>query len=137
MGFTGRSLLCLALAVLALPLSAANFSGKWALTRQPSPGGGRGGSATILVLNQVGDQVTGSVSPPIGVSTGSPTYTDVLDGKVDGDTISFYLWTGLDKPVKNYYRGKLSDSEIVFTITLDAAGQTSAPPVQMTAKRVP
>ena len=137
MSFAGRSLLCVAAAVLAMPLSAANFSGKWALSRQAGSGGGRPGAATILVLNQVGNEVTGSVSPPRGESTGSPTYTDVLDGKVDGDTISFYFWTGLDKPVRNHYRGKLSDSGILFTVTLDAAGQSGAPPQQISAKRVP
>jgi len=115
-------------AMVALPLTAANFSGKWLFTRQ---GGGRGNPPVVVTLNQIGSEVTGSLAPPRGNSTGSPAYTDVLGGKVDGDTISFYLWTGLDKPVKNFYQGKLAGEEILFTLTVD--GRT----FQVTAKRVP
>lgn len=126
-----------AVILLALPLAAANISGKWELTRQ---GPGRPRAPVILVLNQVGDKLTGSLSPPRGVSTGSPANVDVWAGKVEGDTVSFQLWTGLDKPVKNLYQGKITGDEIVFTVTLDPA---TDPPAnqprtfQVTAKRVP
>ena len=135
-----KSLLSIAIAALAVPLSAANFSGKWLFTRQVGPGGGRGPAPTVVVLNQVGNELTGSVAPPRGNSTGSPANSEVLGGRVEGETISFYLWTGFDKPVKHCYQGKLSGDEIVFTVTVDAAGQTEASPprpFQVTAKRIP
>jgi hypothetical protein len=93
----------------------------------------------VVTLNQVGNELSGSIGLPRGNSTGSPANVDVFGGKVDGDTIWFYLWTGLDKPVKNLYEGKLNGDEILFTVTLDAAGQ--APPsmprsFQVTAKRI-
>ncbi len=130
-------LICLAIA--AVPLSAANFSGKWLFTRAGSTGG-RGSAAMVVILNQVGNELTGSISPPRGNSTGSPANVDVLGGKVDGDAVSFYLWTGLDKPVRNIYEGKLNGDEIVFTVTLDPAVQTAANAprsFQVSAKRIP
>jgi hypothetical protein len=141
---SARTLL-LALAVTALPLSAANFSGKWLLTRQQGAGGatgggGRGPAPVVVTLNQIGNEVSGSITPPRGNSTGSPANMDVFGGKVDGDTISFYLWTGLDKPVKNMYEGKLNGDEITFTVTLDPAAQVAANmprSFQVIAKRVP
>ena len=129
--------LLLAFVSLALPLSAANVSGKWLLTRQAT--GGRGTPPMVVTLNQVGNELSGSISPPRGNSTGSPANVDVLGGKVDGDTVSFYLWTGLDKPVKNFYQGNLNGDEILFTVTLDAAGQAPASmprSFQVTAKRI-
>jgi len=120
-----KPILCM---LLALPLAAANFSGKWLLTRQ---GGGRGNPPVVVTLNQVGSEVTGSLEPPRGNSTGSPAYVEVLGGKADGDGISFYIWTGLDKPVKNFYQGKLAGEEISFTVT--AEGRT----FQVTGKRIP
>jgi hypothetical protein len=115
-----------ALTIFASHAIAANFSGKWAITRAA----GRGTTTTILLLNQSGNEITGEITPPRGVSTGSPAYTEVLGGKVEGDTVSFYLWTGFDKPVKAVYQGKLSGDEISFTITVDDR------PTQATAKRV-
>ena len=111
------------LAVLLLgfatcPAFAVNFSGKWAI--QPATGarGGRGGP-TILVLNHVGDEVTGTISGRVDAGTGSPVNTEVLGGKVEGDVLSFYVWTGTDQPAKTTYRGTMSATgdEIQFTVT--------------------
>jgi hypothetical protein len=135
----GAKTLLLGLFVVAVPLSAANFSGKWLFTRQINTGG-RGGAPMVVTLNQVGNELTGSLSPPRGNSTGSPANVDVFGGKVDGDTVSFYLWTGLDKPVRNFYQGKLNGDEIVFTVTVDPAVQTAANAprsFQVSAKRIP
>jgi hypothetical protein len=132
-------LIVFSLVIVAFPLGAANFSGKWLLTRQTGAGG-RGPAPTLVTLNQVGSDLTGSVTPPRGNSTGSPANVDILGGKVDGETITFYLWTGLDKPVKNIYQGKLAGDEIVFTVTVDPVLQTGNNAVrsfQVTAKRVP
>lgn len=113
-----RRLAVLLLGFAAIPAFAANFSGKWAI--QPATGarGGRGGP-TILVLNHVGNEVTGTISGRENAGTGSPVNTEVLGGKVEGDVLTFYVWTGTDQPAKTTYRGTLSASgdEIQFTIT--------------------
>ena len=129
----------LSFAILASPLWGANFSGKWLLTRQAATGS-RAPAAIVITLNQVGKEVTGSITPPRGDSTGSPDNVDVYGGKVEGDTISFYLWTGRDKPVKNKYEGKLNADEITFTVTLDTSSQAAGDTprsFEVIAKRIP
>ena len=104
-------------AAASIPALAANFSGKWAL-QNPMGRGGRGG-ATVLTLNQVGDQVTGTITLRIDAGTNSPVNNEIWGGKVAGDTLSFYVWTGTDQPAKTSYRGTMSASgdQIVFTVT--------------------
>ena len=104
----------LLLGLAAMPAFAVNFSGKWAL-----PGGGRGGP-TILTLNHVGSEVTGSISGRGGNGgSGAPVNTEVLGGKVEGDVLTFYVWTGNDQPLKTTYKGTMSPSgdEIQFMVT--------------------
>jgi hypothetical protein len=115
-------------------LHAENFSGKWAM-----PAGGRGGSV-IFVLNQVGNDVYGTVTPPGDPGTGAPRTQEILDGKVSGGVITFYIWTGNDVPAKQMYKGVMSDDQITFEITGGAGRRgggrgpaNTAPPV---AKRV-
>jgi hypothetical protein len=129
------------MSVAAVSASAANFSGKWAIQ---APGRGeRGGPQTILVLNQVGKEVTGTISARSTAGLGSPLNTEVLGGIVEGDTISFYVWSGSDEPVKRAYKGTLSGEETIeFTITGgQAAGGDNSPgrgpssPQKITAKR--
>lgn len=105
------------LAIASIPVLAANFSGKWAL-RDANGRGGRGGP-TVLTLNQVGDTVTGTISLRIDAGSNSPVNNEIWGGRVAGDTLSFYVWTGADQPVKTSYRGTLSASgdEIVFTVS--------------------
>lgn len=102
------------LAGVAVSAPPANFSGKWAIE---TPGrGGRAGQ-TVLVLNQVGKAVTGTITTRSDVGTGSPVNTEILGGIAEGDTISFYVWTGTDQPVKTMYKGTMSGEEITFTVT--------------------
>jgi hypothetical protein len=105
------------LVIAGLPAFAANFSGKW-MIEPPAGRGGRGGP-TILVLNQVGNEVTGTVSARGNIGSGSPAYTELFGGKVEGDVISFYAWTGSDEPVKTVYRGVMAPNgeEMKLTIT--------------------
>ena len=134
--------LSLLLGLFTLAASDSNFSGKWvidAANRGPMR------QSTTLILNQTGNEVTGSISSRIDEGSASPVYTEILDGKVDGDTIRFYVWTGLDRPVKAHYEGTLSGEEIKFTVTGGApesgglAGPSAVPGQsaqrQITAKR--
>jgi hypothetical protein len=125
------------LGAVAIAASAVNYSGKWALGNAA----GRGGQ-TILVLNQVGQEVTGTIGARIDAGAGTPVNNEVLGGIVDGDTITFYVWTGRDQPVKTYYKGTMSGEEtITFMVTGGPAGGGfgggggQAGPRQVTAKR--
>jgi hypothetical protein len=134
-----RSLAALiVLAAAALPAAPANFSGKWAL--QAAGGRGGFGGATILTLTQTGQEVTGTISVRIDAGTNSPVNDEIWGGKADGDTVTFYVWTGTDQPVKTTYTGIMAASgdEITFTVTGDrgaAAGRGQTGPRQITAKR--
>jgi hypothetical protein len=129
------------LAAACLPAVAANFSGKWAI--QGNAGGGSG-NKTVLTLNQVGGEVTGTVEAPAEAWTNSPLNNGIWRGKVEGNTLSFYVWTGMDQPAKANYRGTMSASgdEIVFTVTRAATAESGSPgssaasTQQMTARRI-
>ncbi|MGQ9633139.1 MAG: hypothetical protein ACUVXB_02740 [Bryobacteraceae bacterium] len=136
-------LLCLLLAIAPLSVWAANFSGSWAL-QVPRPGRASQMETLYLTLNQVGNTVSGHVRAAVPPYSGSPLNTEIWDGKVEGDTISFYVWTGQDRPAKVHYKGILSGEEIQFTITGDAPsfnirGELSPPaaPRKGIARRVP
>lgn len=114
-----KTLICgVLLAAAAIPAWAVNFSGKWALQSPAGRGGGRGGP-TILILTQVGKIVTGTISVRIDAGSNSPVNAEIWDGKVEGDALSFYVWTGTDQPAKTTYTGTMpaSGDEIVFTVT--------------------
>jgi hypothetical protein len=74
----------------------------------------------VLTINQVGTEVSGELSGGGGGGgTTAPINNEIWDGKVAGQTISFYVWRGNDKPVKTFYRGQLNaeGDEIAFTVT--------------------
>lgn len=111
-----RTLFCaVMLAGLAAVASAANFSGKWAI--QSAAGRGGRGGPTILTLNHAGNEVTGTLTQRTDAGSGSPVGQEIMFGKVEGDTLTFYVWVGGDEPVKQTYRGTLSGDEITFTVT--------------------
>ena len=142
------TMMCL-FAGLAMAVQPANFSGKWVIQPTAGRGGGRG-SPTVLVLNQAGADVTGTITVRIDPGTSSPLNTEVMGGKVDGDKITFYVWTGTDQPVKAMYTGTMSAAgdEIIFTVTGGRgapggfggpvggrAAQSNGPPPPIVAKR--
>ncbi len=135
------TILCALLGISALSAFGVNFSGKWAL--ETAGRGGRGGAPTIVVLNQVGNEVTGSITARSDAGTGSPVNTEVLGGVVEGDTLSFYVWTGTDQPVKTFYKGVMSGEDAIeFTVTGGpvgggnyALGRGQAAAQKVTAKR--
>jgi len=111
------------LSVLLIPSFTANFSGKWVIEGQAKAPAQAG---NILILNQTGNEVTGSMSARTDVSNASPVNTEILDGLVDGDTLKFYVWTGVDRPVKAFFKGTLTGDEIKFTVTVGTAAPVSA-----------
>lgn len=131
-------ILCFSVLLFTLAARADNVSGKWVIE---TPGRGGQMQRTILVLNQTGQLVTGTISSGANPGTASPVHDDIYGGKVDGDTISFYVWRGSDRPWKENYKGTLSGDTISFTITSNrpATGQAGpgrqTGPIQATAKR--
>ena len=110
--------------------SALNCSGRWVFV---APGRGRQMQRITLLLNQVGNDVDGTISSRVDAGSGSPSNTEILDGRVENDIITFYVWTGRDRPVKAYYKGALSNDEINFTVTGGSSEQGA--PKEFTAKR--
>lgn len=120
--------------------SAANFSGKWTMEMTDRPPGRM--ARMEVLLNQVGSEVNGSINLPGGLGSGSPTGSEIYGGKAEGDTLTFYVWTGEDKPVKMVFQGTLAGEEIRFTVTgspvrFDVRGERMEPPGprQVTARR--
>ena len=105
---------------LLIAASAVSVSGRWAMQTTQAAGGGTQQAQTLyLVLNQVGTVVRGQLvsSSSRSSSAASPSHTDVWDGKVEGDVITFYVWAGRDQVVKTYYKGVISGEQITFTVT--------------------
>ncbi len=116
-----------------------NVSGKWIMDVPARAGQTR---RVTLILNHVGGEVTGTITAAGRPSSASPVYTEVLGGRVRGDTVSFYVWEGTDRPAKVIYEGKILGDEITFVITggpitYDARGNPNPPPGprKVTARR--
>jgi hypothetical protein len=100
------TLLGLSMTASIIAAHAADLTGKWA---------SGGGSGTIFTFDGNGDQFTGKIS-----------YQDrvykIVDGALDGDSISFFVLHDADwdeevkanggKPFRNTAKGTISDDEI-------------------------
>lgn len=92
--------------LLAMAAFAADVTGKWTAEVQ-----GRGGNTQTVTMNLKADgsALTGTVSGRNGDS-------QITNGKVDGDTISFTVVREFQgNSVKINYTGKVSGDEIKFT----------------------
>jgi hypothetical protein len=111
----------LGLAVLFLALGsltalAADFNGKWTATVE-SP---RGAQTITFDFHVDGAKLTGKVTTPRGD-------TDIADGKIDGDTISFAQVMNRDgNEFKITYTGKADGDTIKFTRQYGAANDRPA-----------
>lgn len=132
-------LVSIVFACAAVAASGVNFSGKWVIE---TPGRGGQMTQTVLVLNHVGDEVMGTIGAGArgNVSSGAPSSgAEILDGKVEGGTIHFYVWGGRsDRPSKTFYEGTMSGDEITFTVTGSGSGfggRGQSGPRELTARR--
>lgn len=109
--------------LLAVAAWAAGVSGKWT-AQMP----GRGGETREVTfdLKADGAALTGSVSNPRGA-------TDISDGKVDGDTVSFSVVREFNgNQMKMNYTGKVEGDQIHFKVERDGGQGRSR---EFTAKR--
>ena len=105
---------------------AADFNGKWTGDVQ-----GRNGNTQTLTFDfhVDGATLTGKVTTPRGD-------TDISNGKIDGDNISFEQVMNFNgNSVTISYKGTADGDTIKFTRTFGAAGDR--PPQEFVAKRAP
>jgi hypothetical protein len=95
---------------------AADVTGKWTAEMQ-----GRNGNTMTINMNFKADgaKLTGTVS-------GRNGDTDISDGKVDGDNVSFTVVREMGgNQMKQNYKGKLDGDTIHFTVTMEGGAMTS------------
>lgn len=115
----------LALALLIFTFSAvtalaADVTGKWTGTVETP----RGTQNITFDFHVDGASLTGKVTTPRGES-------DISDGKIDGDNISFTQAVSFNgNDFKINYAGKVDGDQIKFTRTMG-----DRPPVEFTASR--
>lgn len=120
--------LLLGLCLVSLACFAADVTGKWT-AEMP----GRGGQTQQMTINLKadGNTLTGTVGGPRGD-------TDISDGKIDGDTITFSVVREFNgNSMKMNYTGKVSGDTIQFKV--EREGGQARPgrggPREFTAKR--
>ncbi|HXB73102.1 MAG TPA: hypothetical protein VNY05_33000 [Candidatus Acidoferrales bacterium] len=120
------------LLVASFALMAADVSGKWTF-EQPGRGGGPGRPVTIT-LKQDGAKLTGSV-PGFGRGGGDPPPpSEIMDGKVDGNNVSFSVKREMNgNTMVTKYEGTLDGDSMKLKITRD--GQNGPQTTEVTAKR--
>lgn len=105
---------------------AADVTGKWTYEMQ-----GRNGNTMTSTLNlkQDGDKLTGTVS-------GRNGDTDITDGKVDGDTISFKVVREFNgNQMTSSYKGKVDGDTIHFSMSMEGGNMGGGQPRTFDAKR--
>ena len=119
------SMLATALAMAVVSLSAADVTGKW--TAQVPGRDGQTREQTFT-LKADGEKLTGTVSGMQGNDA------EIKEGTVKGDDIAFKVVRNFQgQDVTLLYKGKVSGSEIKFSLTRDGG---DAPAREFTAKRV-
>jgi hypothetical protein len=119
------------LLVLAFAAVAADVTGKW-IAEQPGRQGGPP-RQTTFTLKADGMKLTGTVTAP-GRQGAEPTTTEITNGKVDGNNISFEVKRTMGgNEVVSKYEGTLSGDELKLKTTRPS--QDGPVPVEMTAKR--
>ena len=104
--------------VFAFAVMAADVSGKWTF-EQPGRGGNPGRPVTIT-LKQDGAKLTGQV-PGMGRGGDTPPPpTEVTDGKVDGNNVSFTVKREFNgNTMVTKYEGVVNGDEMKLKITRD------------------
>jgi len=114
---------CAVLTLAAAQLQAADPSGTWTWTQAGRNGGNE--RKISLKLKAEGDKLTGKLSAP--GRQGAPTDTDITDGKVKGDEISFTVTREVNgNKMSSKYNGKVSGDAIKGKIETERNGNTNS-----------
>jgi hypothetical protein len=120
------------LLVVAIGAFAADVSGKWTY-EQPGRGGNPGRPVTIT-LKQDGAKLTGQVPGMGRGGDAPPPPSEITNGKVDGDMVSFEVVREFNgNKMVQKFEGKVAGDEIKFKITRD--GQNGPQTNEVTAKK--
>ena len=121
------------LLVASFALMAADVSGKWTF-EQPGRGGNPGRPVTIT-LKADGAKLTGSVPGFARGGGEAPPPTEITDGKVDGNNVSFTVKREFNgNAMVTKYEGTVSGDEMKLKIIRN--GQDGTPMTnEVTAKR--
>ena len=121
------------LLVASFALMAADVSGKWTF-EQPGRGGNPGRPTTIT-LKADGAKLTGSVPGMGRGGDNPPPPTEITDGKVDGNNVSFTVKREFNgNTMVTKYEGTVSGDEMKLKIT--RTGQDGTPMTnEVVAKR--
>jgi hypothetical protein len=120
------------LLVASFALMAADVTGKWTY-EMPGRNGNPGRPMTIT-LKQDGATLTGSVPGFARGGETPPPPTEITDGKVDGDKISFTLKREFGgRSMVQKFEGTIKGDELNLKITRD--GQNGPQTNEVTAKR--
>ncbi|HTS64666.1 MAG TPA: hypothetical protein VMH28_21735 [Candidatus Acidoferrales bacterium] len=118
--------------VCAFVAMAADVTGKWTF-EQPGRGGGPGRPVTIT-LKQDGAKLTGSVPGMGRGGDNPPPPTEITDGKVDGNNVSFTVKREFNgNTMVTKYEGTVNGDEMRLKITRDT--QNGPMTNEVTAKR--
>ena len=118
--------------VFAFAAMAADVTGKWTY-EQPGRGGGPGRPVTIT-LKQDGTKLTGTVPGMGRGGDNPPPPSEIMDGKVDGNNVSFTVKREFNgNTMVTKYEGTVSGDEMKLKVTRDTQNgpQTS----EVTAKK--
>ena len=119
------------LLVLCLGAFAADVSGKWTYEQA-----GRGGAPrpVTITLKQDGSKLTGSVPGMGRGGDNPPPPSEIMNGKVDGDKVSFEVKREFNgNTMITKYEGTVSGDEMKLKMTRDT--QNGPQTNEVTAKR--
>jgi hypothetical protein len=120
------------LLVVAIAAFAADVSGKWTY-EQPGRGGGPGRPVTIT-LKQDGTKLTGSVPGMGRGGDNPPPPSEIQNGKVEGDKVSFEVVREFNgNKMTSKYEGTVAGDEMKLKVTRDT--QNGPQTNEVTAKR--
>jgi hypothetical protein len=119
------------LLVVAIGAFAADVTGKWSFEQQ-GRGGGPARQVTIT-LKQSGNTLTGEV-PGMGRGDTPPPPTQITNGKVDGDKVSFDVVREFQgNKMTTKYEGVVTGGEMKLKITRE--GQNGPQTSEVVAKK--
>lgn len=126
--------------LFAVPSFAGDITGTYVAEMaapKGGPGGGQGGGPAgpmkfTFNFKADGNKLTGTQTGPMGAPN------DILDGKIDGDNISFTIKVNMGQEMKINYTGKVKGDEIELKFAMEGGmggpgGGMEMPP--MIAKR--
>ena len=118
--------------VFTFAVMAADVTGKWTY-EQPGRGGNPGRQVTIT-LKQDGGKLTGSVPGMGRGGDNPPPPSEITDGKVDGNNVSFTVKREFNgNTMVTKYEGTVSGDEMKLKITRDT--QNGPMTNEVTAKK--